>query len=131
MNTETETRLRALHLDSTLLELNPEEEAFFKSETGIQDTDELKKHIIEVQEDAYKVRCFPKVGSPRAVTLCFVFRSTRIFAFVGSGSQGSGSPGYLHIHVFSNWGRAAQMRYFSTSGAVVRINSFAEFASVT
>ena len=57
MDTETETCLRALHLDGTLLGLNPEEEAFFKSETGIQDTDELKKHIIEVQEDAYKVRC--------------------------------------------------------------------------
>ena len=55
---ETETDLRTLRLDSTLLELNPEEEAFFKSETGIQDTEELKKHIIQVQEDAYKVsRC--------------------------------------------------------------------------
>jgi len=58
MDTETETRLRALHLDSTLLELNPEEEAFFKLETGIQDTEELKKHIFEVQEVAYKVRCY-------------------------------------------------------------------------
>ena len=55
---ETETHPHALQLDNTLLELNPEEEAFFKSETGIQDTEELKKHIIEVQEDAYKVsRC--------------------------------------------------------------------------
>jgi len=52
---QTETRLRALPLDSTLLELNPEEEAFFKSETGIQDTEELREHIIEVQEGAYKV----------------------------------------------------------------------------
>jgi len=57
MNTETETRLRALHLDDSLLKLNPEEEAFLKSETGIQDTDELKMHIAKVQEDAYKVRC--------------------------------------------------------------------------
>ena len=55
---DSETDLRTLRLDSTLLELNPEEEAFFKSETGIQDTEELKKHIIQVQEDAYKVsRC--------------------------------------------------------------------------
>ena len=57
MNTEVDAEklLRTLHLDSTLLGLNPEEEAFFKSETGIQDTEELKKHIIQVHEDAYKV----------------------------------------------------------------------------
>ena len=55
---QTETRLRVLPLDDTLLELNPEEEVFFKSETGIQDTAELRKHIIEVQEDAYKVSCY-------------------------------------------------------------------------
>jgi len=57
MNTdiETEIRLHTLPLDDTLLGLNPEEEAFFKSETGIQDTEELRKHIIRVQEDAYKV----------------------------------------------------------------------------
>ena len=57
MNTETETRLRVLRLDDSLLKLNPEEEAFLKSETGIQDTGELKEHVIKVQEDAYKVRC--------------------------------------------------------------------------
>ena len=55
VDVQTETRLRALPLDSTLLELNPGEEAFFKSETGIQDTEQLRKHIIEVQEGAYKV----------------------------------------------------------------------------
>jgi len=54
---EAETRLRILPLDDTLLELSPEEEAFFKFETGIQDTEELRKHIIEVQADAYKVSC--------------------------------------------------------------------------
>ena len=58
VDVETETRFRALHTDDTLLKLNPEEEAFFKLETGIQDTEELRKHIIKVQEDAYKVsRC--------------------------------------------------------------------------
>jgi len=55
---EIEKRLRTLYLDGTLLELDPEEEAFFKAETGIRDTEELRKHIIEVQEEAYKVgRC--------------------------------------------------------------------------
>lgn len=58
---QIEARLRTLQLDGTLLELGPEEEAFFKSETGIEDTEELRKHIIEVQEDAYKVRI---AGSP-------------------------------------------------------------------
>jgi len=51
---ETETHLRTLHIDGTLLELDPEEEAFFRAETGIQDTEELKKHIVEVHEEAYK-----------------------------------------------------------------------------
>jgi len=64
MSAGTETHLRAFHLDDTLLELNPEEEAFFKSETGIQDTDELKKHIIEVREDAFKVRyCLNRISA--------------------------------------------------------------------
>jgi len=55
---EAETRLRILPLDDTLLELDAEEEAFLKLETGIQGTEELRKHIIEVQADAYKVsRC--------------------------------------------------------------------------
>ena len=37
--------------------LDPEAERFFKAETGIQDTEELRKHIIGVQEEAYKVSC--------------------------------------------------------------------------
>lgn len=69
IDVETETRLRTLHLDDTLLGLDPEEEAFFKSETGIQDTEELKKHIIKVQEDAYKVTRCSRV---------YQIRSTRI-----------------------------------------------------
>ena len=52
---EAESDFRTLHLDSTWLELNPGEEAFFKLETGIQDTEELRKHIIDIQRDAYKV----------------------------------------------------------------------------
>jgi len=76
IDVETETRFRALHPDDTLLELNPEEEAFFKLETGIQNTEELRKHIIKVQEDAYKVsRCSraDQIESAlRAVTLSCV-----------------------------------------------------------
>ena len=56
LDDDVETRLRTIRPDSTLLELDPKEEAFFKEETGIQDTEELRKHIIEVQEEAYEVR---------------------------------------------------------------------------
>jgi len=52
---EIEKHFRALPLDETFLELDPEEEAFFKAETRIQDTEELKKHIVEVQKEAYDV----------------------------------------------------------------------------
>jgi len=54
---ETETRPRTLPLDDTLLELSREGEAFFESETDTQDMEESRKHIIGVQEDAYKVSC--------------------------------------------------------------------------
>ena len=52
---DIEPHLRTLHIDGALLKLCPEEEAFFKTETGIQDTEELRKHIIKVHEEAYKV----------------------------------------------------------------------------
>jgi len=62
---ETETRLRTLPLDDALLELHPKEEVFFKSETGIQDTEELRKHILGIQEDAYKVSRTDQIKSAR------------------------------------------------------------------
>ena len=37
-----------------LLVLDPDTVRFFKAETGIQDTEELRKHIIQVQQEAYK-----------------------------------------------------------------------------
>ena len=55
LDSETEARLRALHLEAKFLELGPEEEGFFKAETGIQDAKELRKHIIKVHEEAYEV----------------------------------------------------------------------------
>ena len=54
-NNEVETRPRTPQPDDALLVLDPETERFFKAETGIQDTEELRKHIIEVQQEAYKV----------------------------------------------------------------------------
>ena len=43
-------------LDPTLLNLEEDEATFFKLLTGIQDEEELKKHIIHVQEKAYQAR---------------------------------------------------------------------------
>jgi len=59
LDEEAKRKLRSLHLDGTLLELGPEDEAFFKAETRIQDTEELRKHIIGIQEDAYEVYPYP------------------------------------------------------------------------
>jgi hypothetical protein len=42
-------------LDDSLYCLDPEETAFFKRQTGIQDEAALKTHIIDVQKEAYKV----------------------------------------------------------------------------
>ena len=35
---------------------SPEQAAFFKAQTGIDDDDDLRNHILEVQEKAYQVR---------------------------------------------------------------------------
>ena len=43
-------------LEEKYYSLTPEEVAFFQSYTGIQDEEELKKHILKVQSDAYAVR---------------------------------------------------------------------------
>ena len=42
-------------LDERFYDLTDEERAFFKQQTGIQDDDELKTHILQVQAEAYKV----------------------------------------------------------------------------
>lgn len=42
-------------LDERLYDLTDEERTFFKQQTGIQDDDELKMHILRVQAEAYKV----------------------------------------------------------------------------
>lgn len=42
-------------LDDDRYNLDENDHAFFKSQTGIQDDAVLKQHIIKVQNDAYKV----------------------------------------------------------------------------
>ncbi|KAH9964211.1 hypothetical protein BC827DRAFT_1189690 [Russula dissimulans] len=46
-------------LDESLYNLTDEERAFFKQQTGIQDDDELKAHIVQVQAEAYKIHPYP------------------------------------------------------------------------
>jgi len=100
---ETKTLLRTVYLDGTSLELDPGEEGFFKAETGIQDTDELKKHIIEVQEEAHKASSYSRADWVRRYGGNIVSRSTRILAFVGLDSRSSRLPGCPRTHASSNW----------------------------
>jgi hypothetical protein len=46
-------------LDERLYDLTDVERSFFKQQTGIQDDDELKAHIIRVQAEAYQVHPYP------------------------------------------------------------------------
>jgi len=53
-------------LDPALLNLNEDETTFFKLLTGIQDEEELKKHLIHVQGKVYQA-CF----DPTYTLSCF------------------------------------------------------------
>jgi len=46
-------------LDERLYDLTDDERSFFKQQTGIQDDDELKVHILQLQAEAYKVHPYP------------------------------------------------------------------------
>lgn len=43
--------------DTSLYSLSPKQAEFFKAQTGINDNEDLKKHILEVQAKAYKASC--------------------------------------------------------------------------
>jgi hypothetical protein len=45
-------------LDERLYDLTEDERTFFKQQTGIQNDDELKAHLFQVQAEAYEV-CIP------------------------------------------------------------------------
>ena len=51
----TQLRFNTPALDECLYDLTDEERSYFKKQTGIQDDDELKAHILQVQAEAYKV----------------------------------------------------------------------------
>ncbi|KAH9965111.1 hypothetical protein BGW80DRAFT_1178997 [Lactifluus volemus] len=46
-------------LDEELYDLSEEERGFLKGQTGIQDDDELKAHVLQLQTEAYKVHPYP------------------------------------------------------------------------
>jgi len=41
--------------DTAFYSLTPEDAVFFKTQIGIDDDDEMKRHILEIQAKAYKV----------------------------------------------------------------------------
>ncbi|KAG1781672.1 hypothetical protein EV702DRAFT_1177384 [Suillus placidus] len=48
-----------LAVDSSLYSLSPAQAAFFKTQTGINDDEDLKRHILEIQAKAYKIAPYP------------------------------------------------------------------------
>ena len=54
-STPQEPALSDSKLDEHLYSLSEEERAFLKEQTGIQDDDELKAHVLQLQAEAYKV----------------------------------------------------------------------------
>lgn len=51
-----------LVLEDRLYDLSDEEFEFYKKETGIDDPDVLKKHVLQVQAEAYAVCMVPFEG---------------------------------------------------------------------
>lgn len=64
-------------IDESLYSLDPDEYAFFKSQTGISNEDELKAHILAVQARAYEVCVHDFIGNQHDLTDT-LFRSTDI-----------------------------------------------------
>ncbi|KZV91241.1 hypothetical protein EXIGLDRAFT_676314 [Exidia glandulosa HHB12029] len=50
---------RSAVLDPSILSLDEDETAFFKSYTGITDNEELRQHILDIQRKAYEVYPYP------------------------------------------------------------------------
>ena len=63
IGTSYELRHTPRALDEKYYTLEPDESSFFKTYTGINDDEELKKHIVKVQKDAYAVSPLPWFNS--------------------------------------------------------------------
>lgn len=53
-----------LPLDESLYRLDNAELVFFKQQTGIDDSDELKAHLLSIQAEAYEVILFYRSAWP-------------------------------------------------------------------
>lgn len=58
MSTTIFHRHATVDLDPSVLQLSENELQFLKQQTGIPEDQELMKHILQVQADAWKVLCF-------------------------------------------------------------------------
>ncbi|KAG2154061.1 hypothetical protein DEU56DRAFT_726242 [Suillus clintonianus] len=67
-------------VDTSLYSLSPEQAAFFKSQVGIDNDEDLRKHILEVQAKAHKIAPYPCIHA-------FTFLRLNM----------SSLPGYEHI----------------------------------
>ncbi|KIK80486.1 hypothetical protein PAXRUDRAFT_833496 [Paxillus rubicundulus Ve08.2h10] len=56
-------------LQERYYKITPKQSEFFKQQTGITDDDELKKHILAVQAEAYKVAPYPTIMGFSFLTL--------------------------------------------------------------
>jgi hypothetical protein len=59
MPAETSGLLPPAELNESLYNLDADESAFYKQQTGITDDGELKEHIVAVQRDAYAIHPYP------------------------------------------------------------------------
>jgi hypothetical protein len=75
-------------VDASLYKLTSEEAAFFKAQIGIDDDEDLKRHILEVQAKAYKVSCMQKT-SPQVEKPSAVERLHHILVFTDSSFFGA------------------------------------------
>ena len=95
----------AYPLDEKLYSLDEEEAAFFKSQTGIDDDEELKRHILRSQKEAYEVRLLVLLSatfSERHALLTTRYSRTRYCG--GSCSRGKApSSAYIYPRTVLTW----------------------------
>jgi hypothetical protein len=89
-----------LPLDDIFYSLTPQEALFFKSHTGIEDDDDLKRHILAVQKKAYDVRSLYYAYKDIDVYSLYCGRFVAILAFAcwPSQSMSSSFPSRVQDH---------------------------------
>lgn len=104
-------------LDASYYSLDEQELGFFKSQTGIQDENELKQHIMRVQADAYEVHPYPCI-------LRFAFtklKISRLPAYNQLLQIGRERPGAIFLDIgccFGNDARKAIAGGFPLEGVI-------------